>query len=181
MSRRPALAVAVAAAVAAAALAGGCPLPQPLAEVARIDGGPIAPPRIVTDTASPSDTVVLVKTSCPSLVFTLQIQVEDVNTTEPVEARWFVDYNPNVLQNPFVSQVVPSEDPTNITRIVPPYAFDLSKTVDGPVHVVELLVSNGFQPLSTTNPAQNRTPLPGFETDSFRWIFQFDDVRGGCP
>lgn len=181
MKRRPALAAAAAAVAAAAALAGGCPLPQPLAEVARVDGGTIAPPRLVTDTGDPSDTVILVKHTCPSLVFTLRIQVEDVNTTERVDARWFVDYDPNVFQVPFEAQVLPSDDPANVTRIVPPYAFDLSKTLDAPVHVVELRVSNGFQPISTTNPAQNRIAQPGFETDLYRWVFEFDDVNGRCP
>jgi hypothetical protein len=174
-------ALALAAAGAAALVAGGCPLPQPLAEVARTDGGVVSPPRIVTESAAPADTVVLVTRSCASAVFSLGAQVEDLNTAEAVEARWFVDYRPDAAANPLIQQVPAADDPTNPIRVVQPYAFDaLLAGTTAPLHVVELLVSNGFQPISTTNPPQNRAALPGYETSIYRWVFEYVDTGGRC-
>ena len=180
--RRVGLAVAAAAlAAAAAALVAGCPLPQPLAEVARVDGGTVAPPRIVAESAVPPDTTILVSRSCATAVFSLGAEVEDVNTTEAVEARWFVDYSPDVVQIPFVETVPASADSSNPIRTVPPYAFDALKAgTAAPLHVVELVVSNAFQPISTTSPAQNRTAQPGYETAVYRWVFQYVDTGGRC-
>jgi hypothetical protein len=180
--RRAGVAVAVAAMAAlAAALAAGCPLPQPLAEVARVDGGTVSPPRIVAESAVPSDTIVLVSRSCATAVFSLAAEVEDVNTTESVEARWFVDYSPDVVQIP-LAQVVPADaDSSNPIRNVPPYSFDALKAgTTAPLHVVELIVSNAFQPISTTSPAENRSAQPGYETDVYRWVFQYVDTGGRC-
>ena len=172
---------AAALAALAAAFAGGCPLPQPLAEVARTDGGPVAPPRVVTESAVPSDSVVLVSRSCTSAVFTLGAEVEDVNTAEAVEARWFVDYSPDKVQIPLSVAVPAAADTSNPIRTVPPYAFDaLQAGTTAPLHVVELVVSNAFQPISTTNPQQNRTAQSGFETALYRWVFQYVDTGGRC-
>jgi hypothetical protein len=44
------------------------------------------------------------------------------------------------------------------------------------VHVVELVVSNGFAPEPTSRPY--RTPAQGYETQFFRWVFRY--VPGGA-
>jgi hypothetical protein len=39
------------------------------------------------------------------------------------------------------------------------------------VHVVELVVSNGFDPTNASTVAVNRGPKAGFETQYRRWVF----------
>jgi hypothetical protein len=56
----------------------------------------------------------------------------------------------------------------------------------GAVRVVELVVSNGFDPNAIAPPAPlpYRTPLVGFETQVHRWVFVTvpqDDCGGGAP
>jgi hypothetical protein len=149
--------------------------------VARIDGGTVAPPRIVAESAVPPDAVVLVSRSCASAVFSLGAEIEDVNTTEAVEARWFVDYRSDVVQIPLAEQVPADQDPTNPIRVLPPYEFDaLGAGTTVPLHVVEVVVSNNFQPISTTSAQQNRSAQTGYETALYRWVFEYVDTGGRC-
>jgi hypothetical protein len=174
--------------VAALALAG-CPLPQPLPESMAVDGGTVTPPRIVADSASPKDTVVPVGTTaatapagnnpnCPppdGTDFAISAQIEDDNTDETVDARWFVDYQTTPGDSyPAMISSIPAPTPASSAREVPPYHFKFEKYA-GTTHVVELVVSNGFYPLDEEPadiPLPHRSPRPGYETQVYRWVFQ---------
>jgi len=185
--RRPRLA----AALGAAALAAGCPLPQPLPGVGNPDAGlPITPPRVVTSTAVPAPPLTAYgpPSACPGgAAFTISADVIDEITTEPVEVRWFVDYDAasQVYSTPFqVDTLPPPPDPTEYQRAPPPFTFRPSD-FDVPaerVHVVEMTVSNGFLPLYQPVPPggqPNREAAEGYEVQVFRWTFQ-PAVAGGC-
>jgi len=175
--------LALATACAAALALAACPLPQPLAEVARVNGGTVAPPRILLDSVQPPDPRVLVGTACPSgSSFTLSATVDDANTTEVVEARWFVDYD--AQSNSGVAGLDPQVEPVqpdDTLRPVTPFVYVLPAfEAAAPVHVVELVVSNGFRPIGDpAAPLPNRSPLDGFETEVYRWVFEFSDT-GRC-
>jgi hypothetical protein len=177
------------AALAAAAVAlAGCPLPQPVASVKREDGASTTtPPRVDPSTAVPSEALVKVSTTCPEPpTFHVGATLVDDDTSEIVSVRWFVDYAPDQVRSlPLFSEDVPgSEDATETTRALTPLALTLGPPLDtaaGTVHVLELVVSNGFYPLYTEGLAlPNRTPQPGFETQVFRWAFQFDPASDDC-
>lgn len=179
--RRMALLAAAALPLALAA----CPLPQPLAEVARtVDGGSVSTPIILPETAEPRDTVVLVKPDCASPPqFTLSVTVEDFDTEELVEARWFVDWLPDRSGLLEADEVTASSDPSDPRRPVTPvpfspYAFD--KPPRTGTHVVEVVVSNGFLALSDRTQPFQRAAAPAFLTQSYRWVFQYDP-GGRCP
>lgn len=192
MSRPSSLARA--AALLAAAALTGCPLPQAVPEYSK--GTPANPPAILPSSVSPTDTVVKVSIRClppDEPRFTMKADLVDQNTTEPIEARWFVDYDPSNTMTRFYVSDAPVEIPQDATqtrRTVPSYEFapyDIEKrggyapTVNT-VHVVELVVANnGFLPEPSTgsNPLPYRTPLPGLDTQVFRWVFQYADVD--CP
>jgi hypothetical protein len=176
-SRRARLAPAAGAAVLLALGAAGCPLPQPLAEVNRIDGGTVTPPRVVVETARPADTRLLVPLAgCPGVQ--LSASVDDVDTVELVEARWFVDYDPATAFG-IADNDLPQALPPETRRPVRPFTFDVPPFDPAtPLHVVELVVSNGFAP--GTAPPRNRAPLPGFEIQVFRWAFGYA-ATGRCP
>jgi hypothetical protein len=192
-------------AAALLALLTGCPLPQPLPEY---PAGTVTPPRIVMDGISPEGTYVRVPASCsgakPS--YTLAAALVDNIEDESVTARWFVDYDPlsAATSRPEQEDIVPpagdgAADP--LRREVPSFAFvpyDYSPTVgatsSGPpyddpnvVHVVELVVSNNFDP--TGDPAGSgallpyRSPATGFETQAFRWVFVLvlESTTVPCP
>jgi hypothetical protein len=185
--RRPALPLAALAAAGAVALAA-CPLPQPVASVKRENGATTTtPPRVDPSSAVPGEALVKVSTACPEPpTFQVSASLIDDDTTEIVSARWFVDYAPDALSSrPVFTEDVPgSEDETLTTRALTPLALTLGSPLDtaaGAVHVVELVVSNGFYPLYTDGLAlPNRTPQPGFETQVFRWVFQFDPASADC-
>lgn len=181
------MALVVVTAVMAALLASGCPLPQPLSETVTVDGGTVTPPRIVADSVVPSDTVVQYNADCDGgASFTIQADLIDENTDESVDVRWFVDYVANAGD--------PHSEPLRTTTLSPPTDATTLRTVpsydpfdptglDGSVHVVELVVSNGFyaqgtEPDGTALP--NRTAMPGYETQVYRWIFQKVDSGGRC-
>jgi len=177
------------------ALLCGCPLPQPIPETGK--SGPITPPRVVADDTIQAvrlpQTVVEVPAGCstaPSYV--LGAPLRDPNTTEPVVARWFVNYDPRQLPNPSV--VVQQEDdipapdasadePTlrqTPTFTFAPYAWSTASgtgggdgSVEGALHVVELVVSNGFDTAFDLSTAARpfRKPLLNFEVQVFRWVF----------
>lgn len=177
-----------------AALAG-CPIPQALPEYPT--SGTITPPRIQSDRVTPGDTVILVDAGCPTPptpVFTLSAGLIDENTYEKVEARWFVDYDPERAAN--VTPVLPPQiidgpaDGVTIERrlddyLFQPYGFDPAGGEQafrdaGGIHIVELVVSNNFAPEAAppaSNPRPWRTPLKTatqtFETQVYRWVFHY--------
>ncbi len=186
--------------LAAAALAllalAGCPIPQPLPEYP--PGQPITPPRIIVDdtvhAVSPGDTVVRVPAACANApAFQLQAMLRDELTNEAVSARWFVNYDPTVPQravylNPGADEIPPpgsnAADPT--LRTVPAYPFrpydfapvpgtGTTSSTPGAVNVVELVVSNGFDPAydqpPPAVPLPYRKPLLNYEVQLYRWVF----------
>jgi hypothetical protein len=180
------------AALAALGLAlGACPLPQPVPNVGRtVDGGAVTTAIILPESAQPPDTTVLVKPDCPApdAAFTLSATVEDTDTTDDVVARWFVDYRPEILAG-FVQEVgVPaSGDPNDPLRAIPPFTFrpyDFGTPAVGvPLHVVEVAVSNNFLPVADPTPPRQRAAPPPFQTQVYRWVFQYvdkTDPRGRC-
>jgi hypothetical protein len=172
--RRAALLAAAALPLALAA----CPLPQPLAEVARTaDGGAVSTPIILPETALPADTVVLVSPDCVSdPQFVLSATVEDLDTDESVDARWFVDWQPDkpgLLED---DPVPASGDPSDPRRAIPPVPFapyTSGKPPASAMHVVEVVISNRFLPTSNTTQPFQRAAEPPFLTQSYRWVFQY--------
>jgi hypothetical protein len=186
--RRAALAAALAVALA------GCPIPQPLPDY---PAGTITPPRILVDELLGDGAVTFIPAGCTTLApKSLSAQVVDTITSETIEARWFVNYdyrNSNWSRIQHRDPIPPNGDPTNLTRDVPPFEFSPydypppygMPSLQGPpwtdagvVRVVELVVSNGFDPAMDDTVAQgaNRSPLrlPGvtkFETSYHRWVF----------
>jgi hypothetical protein len=180
----------------------GCPIPQTLPEYPT--SGTITPPRIQSDRVTPIDTVILVDASCSTdntvPIFKLSASLVDENTYETVEARWFVDYDPQRdTIVPVQQQFIPGpSDGTTIERSLDSYLFRpyMSDPPDpgpppeypvgqhyrdgGGIHVVELVVSNNFAPEPdppATNPRPWRTPLKtatqSFETQVYRWVFHY--------
>jgi hypothetical protein len=175
----------------------GCPLPQALPEYS---AGTVTPPRIVVDDqlAPRNDAfdgaVTFIPAGCTSLMRSLSAQIVDNNTVESVEARWFVNYDYRDASHSRIwksSVIGPNGDTTNLTRAVQAFTFDLydppppygAPSLLGPpyrdagvLRVVELVVSNGFDPSATPDvvgnvPAVNRAPRSGFETQVYRWVF----------
>jgi hypothetical protein len=187
-------------AIAAAAALAGCPLPQPLPSY---PAGTVTPPRILASSAtSGSQSLLTVPAGCATAP-TYDLDATIFNqTSETVEARWFVDYRPDVASRYVVQNTireVPADpDPLVQTRQVPtftfrPYGFPPAQELNagpsgsaaGVVHVVELVVSNGFD-TSPTAPEPNRTPATTpdgnaqFEIQTYRWVFV--NVAGlACP
>lgn len=178
------------------ALAGmglvGCPIPQPLSDtVVVVDGGSFyayPPPRIVADSVSPSDTVVLVNpTNCDSV--SLVANVHDDIVDEDVEARWFVDYDKNNNFKPDVDDTqsgMATHDDKKLVRALDPFSFVPSRySASGDTHVVDLVVSNGFLPPTAAGSADagvlpSRATRPGYETQVYRWVIELTP-NGGCP
>ncbi len=183
-------------ALAGALLLAGCPIPQPLPDY---PPGTITPPRIVMDDSISQiaypETVVLVPEGCPTTAapsFPLSAALVDVNTIEQVSARWFVNYDP---MDP--ARNAPRQEdeihgvnttPLQTRRTVPMFTFHpygsygtVGSTGSGDgrnlgaVEIVELVVSNGFDPAGdppgSAAPLPFRSPAPGFETQMFRWVF----------
>jgi hypothetical protein len=183
----------VGAAACAAALAG-CPLPQPLPDY---PAGTITPPRILQESVTQGvESIIPVPADCattPAQTLGGRIFYQ---SNVAVEARWFVDYKSTVPSRYTVlntNREVPADpDPLNLERQVPPFTFDPygfppatelggafpSWSAPGIVHVVELVVSNGFDASpAATQPQPNRTPatstdgLTTFEIQTQRWVF----------
>jgi hypothetical protein len=159
-----------------------------------VDGGTVTPPRILADSVAPNETVVLVGTTsatapagtdpdCPDGTdLTLTAQIEDDDTEETVDVRWFVDYRPTPTDSyPVLFSSIDAPTPASSKREVPAYHFKFEKYA-GTTHVVELVVSNGFYPIDE-EPAgvvlPHRTPRPNYETQVYRWIFQ-TAAQGRC-
>jgi hypothetical protein len=180
-------------------LLAGCPLPQALPEYS---AGTVTPPRILVDDqlAPVNDAypgaVTLLPANCTTVapIVVLSARIVDTNTVESVEARWFVNYDrrDRTWNDIHDSEVIaPNADPNNLVRPVRAFSFDPYQfpppydpmvpgtSATGPpyreagvLRVVELVVSNGFDPAVVgTAPAAYRAPKPGFETQSYRWVF----------
>lgn len=195
MSRpRTARAAAPALALFLPLLLAGCPIPQTLPDYPTT--GAIAPPRLQSDLVTPVDTVLEVAANCatpPSFVLTASAVYDD--TTKPFDARWFVDYRPDRPQQARDQHADTIPAPTNgvdIVRPIPawtfaPYGFDPGADAaaqqafrdGGGLHVVELVVSNGFA--AGDGPAERpfRSPAPNFETQLHRWVFQYRPAGSG--
>jgi hypothetical protein len=183
--------VVLAAAFAAGSVLVGCPIPQPLPGVGSVDGGlPVTPPRVLTSSARPGVAMTDFGplASCPAgSRFDVSATLVDENSEEPVEVRWFVDYDPDSqpLRTPLQIQTLPPPlDPTQYLRS--PSSFPFAPWDFDPLgermHVVELTVSNGFLPVGVAGPPgslPNRTAAPGFEVQIFRWTFR-PSPAGGC-
>ncbi len=169
---------------ALALLAAACPLPQPLTDVPKTPGNVTPPPRILTDSISPIDTVIPVTRDCPGgASFVLRATIHDDTVLEQVDARWFVDYAPDPLNaRPYhVDALAPPDDPSQVDRPLPPLTLQLPVADTASLHVAELVVSNGFYVLDDpAAPLRNRSAQPGFETQVFRWVFSYVDTGGRC-
>ena len=163
-----------------------CPLPQPLAEVGRTPNSTtVSTPIMLPETATPSDTVISVGRACPNgAQVVLAVTVEDVDTTEAVEVRWFLNYGAAGTGYIISYEVPASTDPNDPLRPVAPLAFrpygprgNATRTVD----VVEAVVSNGFLPLSDliTQPVQRAAASP-YVTQVQRWVIQYVDEDLAC-
>lgn len=183
---------------AALFLLAACPLPQPLPEY---PAGTVTPPRIHMDSVAYPDTTNLVPSECTGNLpdYPLNAELVDPNTSESISVRWFVDYD---RQNsarcaPVTQEVIPGpgdQEPGDPTRRevrtyhFRPYDFPAVVTGTDPlspgtVHVVDLVVSNSFDPanddssLCTPGTAvfPFRTPASSggvnFETQTYRWVF----------
>lgn len=176
---------------AALAVLAGCPIPQPLPDYPK--GQPVTPPRIVVgDGLAYPETVVRVPAGCASApAYSLTADLRDAITNETFTARWFVNYDPS-SQPAFTVQ---QEDPVlgagsgaadTLRHLPRPFSFPPYQyapalgtgggagSVAGALHVVELVVSNGFDTAADNNPTAaypNRTPLVGFEVQVYRWVF----------
>ncbi|WP_242396301.1 hypothetical protein [Anaeromyxobacter oryzisoli] len=179
----------VAAAALAALLLAGCPLPQPLPDYPK---GTVTPPRILADEVTVNgdyaagEPIVKVPVGCTGTApsYVLAARLFDSNNLEQVEARWFVDYQATTQRAPFVSYPPASADQSVFTRDVTPFtfmAYDQGTTpAAGEVHVVELVVSNGFATDGGALPY--RSPAQGFETAVYRWVFLYvDQSAAGAP
>jgi hypothetical protein len=176
----------------AALVLAGCPIPQTVPEYPK--GTSITPPRIVAETAVPSTdgAIIRVPSGCAvGPLIDMTAALVDENTTETVESRWFINYDkvdssrfvpvqpPDRIQPP--QQGDPNQPAT--TRQIPPYVYEPYDWLAplGSLQVVELVVSNGFPPPSQelAQPLPYRTPLPGFETQVYRWVFLL--TNDPCP
>jgi hypothetical protein len=172
---------ALAAAVGLALVA--CPLPQPVPDVARtVDGGAVTTPLILPETAVPADTTVFLARGCDGgAQFALGATLEDFDTTETVEARWFVDYRPNNTGYRISSfPVSATGDPNDPLRPILPLPLRFDPTDTAAIHVVEVVVSNNFLPTTDLTPPFQRAAPPPYQTQVYRWVFQYVDVGGRC-
>jgi hypothetical protein len=196
---------------AALALLAGCPLPQPLPSY---PAGSVTPPRILMDPLAGGESIVRVPAGCTgtSPGYDLAAALIHTNTSETVTARWFVDYDrrnslrcaPAVPQELIPGPGDNAPDPTH--REVSPYRFvpydhpavigsSSSPAAAGVVHVVELVVSNGFDPavddVGLCSPDDPGTALPyrtparngdvQFETQAYRWVFVSEPASTDVP
>jgi hypothetical protein len=189
----------------------GCPLPQPLPSYPK---GTVTPPRILMDGITFPESAIQVPSACSGAApsYDLAAQLIDSNVSETITVRWFVDYDRHNSSRcvPATPQVVleapgdQASDPTR--RDVPPYRFvpydhaaelggSTDPTAPGVLHVVELVVSNRFDP--TTDDSTLCTPevvsglspyrMPAseggvlFETQTYRWVFLNVPASPGVP
>ncbi len=180
----------------------GCPLPQPLPTY---PAGTITPPRILSaSTTSGVNSIIPVPSGCPTpATYPLDARIF-YQESVTVEARWFVDYKTddssrNVILNT-IREVPPDPNALILERQVPSFVFKpydfpspaeiggsfASRSDPGIIHVVELVVSNGFAIPPDDAQQPNRTPATTpdgasqFEIQTYRWAFV--NVAGlPCP
>jgi len=126
---------------------------------------------------------------CHCVIAFADIQV-DVDPDLTFEARWFVDYDPNVPSSTLIqaSRDIPAnrDDPTKTTRTVDTYDFDAdsARIVQSGVHVVDVVIgeSDGFDK-SNTAARPNRTMKPGYFSTEYRFAVdvRLEQVPGQCP
>lgn len=196
MSGRRAARRVLAAGLALAALAG-CPLPQPTPGVGQVPGRTYTPPRIITGSVVPSETIVDYEpdpAKCPTsttggtdpgALFEVSATAAEEITTNTVVARWFVDYAP---KDPLYSVcrqenvIPPPTDTAEVQRPLPTYTFRPADFETYPavrVHVVEVVISTAFASTCLVGD-QNHNPATGYETQLFRWIFNPVATGGFC-
>jgi hypothetical protein len=175
------------AALATSAL-GGCPLPQPLPGA----GKAATPLRIYITSVVPGASAIPFDPACPGgAQFQLGGEVVDEDVEEQVEARWFVDYDPVSQQRstPFGSETLPPpQDQEQTHRPLASFAFrpgdfDAPPPFTTLVHVVEVVISNGFLPQAPPSPnggLTNRLTDPAHEIQLFRWVFEPVPGSGAC-
>ncbi len=192
------------AAIATTIVLAGCPLPQPLPTY---PAGTVTPPRVLAaSTSAGVNSILPVPASCPTApVYDLDARIYYQDSVA-VEARWFVDYRTGTayqqrqnIQNP-VREVPPDPNQLILERQVPtfsfgPYGFaapselgNVAASAPGVVHVVELVVSNGFAAPPDDAEQPNRTPgttadgTSQFEIQTYRWTFVNvpEDPGAGC-
>jgi hypothetical protein len=176
--------------LAALLLLAGCPLPQ---SVPSVPPGSIPPPRIVADVSAPptgpssalttAGTTVPFDPSCATgQIFQIAATIADENYSEAVDYRWFVDYDPSTGVSPpgyvplWFGQLAQTTGETR--RQVPQQPFQPLLYGDA-IHVLELVVSNGFDvcpPVPGLPQALPcRTPLSNaqnhYEVQSYKWVF----------
>lgn len=212
MRLRP-LAPALAGALLAGAVLSGCPLPQPLPDYP--EGQPVTPPRIVVNDGTRQverpETVVRVPAGCAAgPAYDLAAHLRVANTSEVVIGRTFVNYDPanssRVTPQGGDDRIDPpapgAPDPTlrrTRTFTFRPYDFAPAAGTGagdarsaGAVHVVDLVVSNFFDPSGDdlSAPLPFRTPCspaaPGcpdliFEVQLHRWVFVTVPESGDVP
>jgi hypothetical protein len=184
------------AALAGSVLLAGCPIPQAVPDY---PPGSITPPRILMDQLPGADQrLIFVPAGCTSTHPTYQLSatLDDPNTLELVQARWFVNYDADLpaRYNPAEEAPIPGTSGGLTTRTVPTWTFDAyggygtatdpamgNPTLNGELQIVELVVSNGFDDTATALP--KRTPQVGFETQVYRWVFFTKNPEGPltCP
>ena len=164
-----------------------CPIPQEVPVFVVADAG-ISPPRIVTELAKPSQTIIYVKDNCPpgstfNLSAVIRHEGKPAGLDEQIEARWLVDYSE---QRPAINgqqTIRAAEEKLVAGYPLEPFSFKPLVLTSSSVHVVELVVSNGFQESDGGTALPFRSAAPGFETQVFRWVFQIvpaTDSRGVC-
>lgn len=179
------------------ALLAGCPIPQTLPDYPST--GAIAPPRLRSDLTTPGETVIEVAPDCAAPpTFTLTASAAYDDTTKPFEARWFVDYRadrPSQARDQSREPIPAPENGVDVIRpITPwgfqPYAYDPGADEPahqafrdgGGLHVVELVVSNGFADDPGPPERPWRSAAPNFETQVHRWVFHYvpSGAGGAC-
>ncbi len=178
-----------AAVIVCALAATSCLVPQSVDPIAE---SPHPPPHFVLESIppyllTPELGLVVQGSADVSCHCALELSVPFVEEDDPtitLEARWFVDYDPNVAstERPWgTPQVLEgSFDTTETQRPLNPFVFDaktLGFTQNGS-HVVEVVVgeSTGFDPASTTLP--NRAMKPGYTAALYRFFVNVTQQQG---
>jgi len=197
----------LATALAAALVLAGCPIPQPLPEYSAgtITPPRIVMNEATSQIATQGTVILVAPDTCTSTAtapsYDLAATLVDQNTVEPVVARWFVNYDKYVpaRYGPLPeSGEIAATSSTDTHRAVPPLTFHpwggwgtvggtgtLGGTVlasgrnEGAVQIVELVVSNGFDPAGAAAPLPYRSPAGAFEAQMFRWVFVTS--AAACP
>ncbi len=144
-------------------LGAGCLVPQEIEEMDPPRVGNDAP-RIVVRT--PSATEIRTQQRCAALSFSVE-QLEDFDTGDDLEVRWFVNYGEGNPVPERVSVSPGSPDLVDGLRSGSEFTFD-PKDFGSGTFLVEVVVSDGFDPNPDAEPL-NRAVLPGKDVDETSW------------